>query len=51
MVFTQWPNETPRVTKDLGNGHIIRCNTQGMIPHPTDKYKYVICEYIWTSVV
>jgi hypothetical protein len=34
------------VTKDLGNGHIIRCYKQGMISHPTDRYKYVVCEYI-----
>jgi hypothetical protein len=39
-------DENPFVTKDLGNGHIIRCYAQGMIPHPTDRYKYVICEYI-----
>jgi sarcosine oxidase delta subunit len=46
VVFTQGPNETPMVTKDLGNGHIIRCYTQGLIPHPTDQYKYVVCEYV-----
>jgi sarcosine oxidase delta subunit len=46
VVLTQGPNETPMVTKDLGNGHIIRCYTQGMIPHPTDRNKYVVCEYI-----
>jgi hypothetical protein len=39
-------DENPFVTKDLGNGLIIRCYTQGMISHPTDRYKYVICEYI-----
>ncbi len=76
MVFTQEPDETPMVTKDLGDGQptqccieddgpttqepetgspvptfIIprsfpKCYKQGMMPHPTDKHKYVVCEYI-----
>jgi hypothetical protein len=39
-------DENPFVTKDLGNGHIIRCYTQGIIPHPIDRHKYLVCEYI-----
>jgi hypothetical protein len=34
------------VTKIIDGGHIVRCYKQGMFPHPTDRYKYIVCEYI-----
>jgi hypothetical protein len=44
---TQEPETaSPVLTKVLPDGHRIRCYTQGMIPHLTDRYKYVVCEYI-----
>jgi len=45
---TQEPETaSPVVTKIIDDGKtIIRCYKEGMIPHPTDKYKYVVCEYV-----
>jgi hypothetical protein len=37
-------DENPFVIKDLGNGQIIRCYAQRMIPHI--RFDYKICEYI-----
>jgi chitinase len=34
------------VTKIIDGGHVVKCYKQGMFSHPTDRHKYIVCEYI-----
>lgn len=43
---TREPTEEPKVTTITSTGHVIKCYHQGMFAHPTDRHKYVVCEYI-----
>jgi hypothetical protein len=49
---TPKPTTTPEpetasamVTKEI-DGHTVKCYKQGMFSHPTDRHKYLVCEYI-----
>jgi hypothetical protein len=39
--------ESPDVTKDIVAHEPFKCYKQGIFPHPTYRYKYVVCDYGW----
>jgi hypothetical protein len=42
---TEGSTGEPKVTA-IVDKHIIRCYKSGYISHPTDRHKYIVCEYI-----
>jgi len=46
---TQEPTEEVKVTTII-DGHVVRICKIAYFPHPTDKRKFVVCEYIGTNV-